>query len=313
MTEQVVLEADDGHDIHALMFAPDQPLRGAIQVFHGLGEHAARYARFAAAANSRGLALCVHDHRGHGGHAEMQGYLADTNGWERLVSDGLVVYDALSKRFAEVPVVLLGHSMGSFVAQRFAMYHGDRLDALILSASTWPSRIEMFAGKLAAHFECWRVGPQRESKLLDRQGFSRFNKRFEPGRTGLDWLSRDEAEVDKYVADPLCGGPYTAGLWRDLTGGLLAMHSDTELMRVPSDLPILITGGEHDPVGGADGMGHLALHYAQTGHSRLKVKVYPEGRHEMLNEINCDEVMRDWLDWIELNPQTKKPRSKSGA
>ena len=179
------------------------------------------------------------------------------------------------------------------------MHYGGLLDALLLSASTWPSRIESRAGNMLARIECWRLGAHRHSALLDKLGFGDFNKPFEPARTRLDWLSRDPDEVDAYIADPLCGGPYTAGLWRDLSGGLFKIASDVEIGRVPSDLPILITGGEKDPVGGERGMGQLALHYAQTSHSRLTVKIYPDGRHEMLNEINRDQVTADWLNWIE--------------
>ena len=120
----------------------------------------------------------------------------------------------------------------------------------------------------------------------------------------MDWLSRDEAEVDKYVADSLCGGPYSCGLWQDLIGGLFYVSSDRAVSHIPADLPILITGGESDPVGGDKGMTKLAMHYAQTSHQRLSVKIYPGGRHEMLNEINRDEVTADWLNWVAATTHT---------
>jgi len=116
----------------------------------------------------------------------------------------------------------------------------------------------------------------------------------------MDWLSRDANEVDRYIADPLCGGPFTCGLWRDLLGGLFALGSDRALRRVPGELPILITGGSADPVGGEDGMARLAMHYMQTLHQRVQLKIYADGRHEMLNETNRDQVTVDWLDWIQL-------------
>ncbi len=295
------LDAGDGHEIHVQFWSPADKARGVIQIIHGLGEHGNRYARFAEAAASRGFVVAVHDHRGHGGHGDTPGFFAAKNGWQLLLADSLIVHEFLAMRFAELPVTLLGHSMGSFVAQGFAMHYGGRLDALLLSASTWAPRIETLAGNLLARLECWRVGAHRNSALLDKLGFGDFNKPFAPARTELDWLSRDPQEVDAYVADPLCGGPYAAGLWRDLTGGLLKIATDDNVSRVPSDLPILITGGEQDPVGGERGMGKLALHYAQTGHGRLTVKIYEEGRHEMLNDINRVEVTADWLDWIEQN------------
>jgi alpha-beta hydrolase superfamily lysophospholipase len=115
----------------------------------------------------------------------------------------------------------------------------------------------------------------------------------------MDWLSRDEAEVDLYLADPLCGGPFTCGLWLDFMAGLHELASDHALARIPADLPILISGGSADPVGGEKGMTRLAMQYMQTLHQRVKLKIYPEGRHEMLNEVNRDEVTADWLDWID--------------
>lgn len=296
--EEIVLTADDGHRIHMQLFAPSANAVGLIQILHGLGEHADRYHRFATAANERSFAVCIHDHRGHGRHADERGFFAAKDGWHRLTSDALLVQESAAGRFSDVPITLLGHSMGSFIAQHFAMVHGARLAALLLSGSNWQPRLMLVLAHVIARIECWRLGERHGSNLLDKLLFADFNKPFEPARTGLDWLSRDDAEVDKYVADSLCGGPYTAGLWRDLTGGLLGITSDHAVSRVPTDLPILISGGEQDPVGGDKGMGKLAVHYAQTSHARLKVKIYADARHEMLNETNRDEVTSDWLDWI---------------
>jgi len=301
-----ILAADNGHKIHTQLWQPDGDCAAIIQVVHGLGEHADRYARFAAAAVERGYAVCAHDHRGHGRHAEHPGYFAVTKGWDRVVNDVDVVNESVCQTLPGVPVVLLGHSMGSYIAQHFAMYHGARLAGMILSASTWPLKLKLLPAFVIAHVESWRLGASANSRLLHKLGFSDFNKPFSPARTELDWLTRDKEEVDKYIADPLCGGPYTCGLWRDLFGGLLRIYSDNSLRRISSELPILITGGELDAVGGDKGMGRLATRYAQTLHSRLKVRIYPEGRHEMLNEMNRDEVTRDWLDWIDATTGTSR-------
>ena len=301
-----ILAVDDGHKIHTQLWQPHGVPIAIIQVVHGLGEHADRYARFAAAAVERGYAVCAHDHRGHGPHAEHPGYFAVTKGWDRVVNDVDVVNEFVRQTLPGVPVVLLGHSMGSYIAQNFAMYHSARLAGLILSASTWPPKLKLLPAFVIAHIEAWRLGASANSQLLHKLGFSDFNKPFNPARTDLDWLTRDEDEVDKYIADPLCGGPYTCGLWRDLFGGLLQIYSDNSLRRISSELPILITGGELDAVGGDKGMGKLAMRYAQTLHSRLKVRIYPEGRHEMLNEMNRDEVTRDWLDWIDATTGTSR-------
>jgi alpha-beta hydrolase superfamily lysophospholipase len=301
-SQELTLQTEDLHEIHIRLFAPQGEVRGVIQIIHGLGEHAGRYKRFADAANIRGFAVVAYDQRGHGDHdPENRGYFGARDGWNLLVSDALCVHEFAKEQFPGKPQILMGHSMGSFVAQSFAMHHGSRIDALILSGSTWTGRLEAMAANLLARIECWRVGAHRTSKLLDKLGYSNFNRRFEPARTEYDWLSHDDTEVDRYAEDPRCGGPYTAGAWRDLTGGLYEIGSDLQISRIPTDLPILISGGELDPVGGERKMGKLALHYAQTSHGRLKVKIYPGGRHEMLNEVNRDQVTADWLDWIEQN------------
>lgn len=297
-TETINADAPDGHRIALDLYAPDGNVRGIVQVLHGLGEHAGRYGRFAEAAVAEGFAVAAHNHRGHGENPKVRGFFALENGWERLVEDAFAVQEFAVDAVGISKVALLGHSMGSFLAQSFAIHHGARLSALLLSGSTWQSRAKLFPAHLLAREEVIRLGAKSPSPLLDKLGFDKLNRPFEPARTPYDWLSRDENEVDAYIADPLNGGPFTSGLWQDLTGGMLGIAADSALQRIPADLPVLITGGGKDSLGGDAGMGKLALHYAQTGHQRLTVKIYPDGRHEMLNELNRDEVTADWLDWL---------------
>ena len=292
------LNTADDHEIPVYLWEPAEEAVAVVQIFHGLGEHSARYARFAEAATDAGYAVCAHDHRGHGPEADPVAFFAPKDGWRRLVADGHLVFELLQNRYPGKPVVLLGHSMGSYVAQSYAMRFGDELAALILSGSTWPARMLIRIGRLLACIESWRLGQKGESVLLDKLGFGDFNKKFEPARTELDWLSRDTEEVDRYVADPLCGGPYSTGLWRDLLGGLLEISRDTALRKIPADLPVLITGGTDDPVGGATGMRQLISHYEASSHRRVSLRVYADGRHEMFNEINRDEFTADLLRWI---------------
>jgi alpha-beta hydrolase superfamily lysophospholipase len=236
----------------------------------------------------------------------VRNHFADADGWQLLNDDIQLVNDDIRQHFSAAPVVMLGHSMGSFLAQTFAVHFGGRLSGLILSGSTWPSRLQVVPALVIAHIESWRLGVRGESALLDTLGFGAFNKRFAPTRTDYDWLSRDEAEVDKYVASEICGGPFSCAAWKDLLGGLLDISSDAAIRKVPADLPILVTGGAADPVGGEKRMSKLAMHYAQTAHARLTVKIYADGRHEMLNEINRDEVTRDWLDWVETTTSSAR-------
>lgn len=294
-----VLEAEDGHGIQLQTWATDGEPAGAIQLLHGLGEHIMRYDRFAVAAAGRGYAVYGHDHRGHGLSEGERGYFADENGWYKVVEDVRVVNEHIREAHPSKPLIMLGHSMGSFIAETFAMHYGAHLDGLLLSGSSWPQRLQVLPGRLLAKLESLRVGRRGNSDLINALGFNAFNRPFRPVRTEMDWLSRDEAEVDRYIVDPLCGGPFTCGLWLDFLGGLFDLGSDHALTRIPGDLPILITGGSADPVGGDKGMTGLAMHYMQTLHQRVKLKLYPEGRHEMLNEVNRDEVTGDWLEWMD--------------
>lgn len=295
------INAEGNHSIPVYLWEPGETPTAVIQIFHGLGEHSARYDRFAQAAMSHGYAVCAHDHRGHGPTAEKIGFFAAKNGWDLLVSDSHLVTQFLQQKFEKRPVVLLGHSMGSYIAQSYAMRFGHDLTALILSGSTWPARLQLSILRLLARFESWRHGKGGGSPLLDKLGFGAFNKPFEPARTELDWLSREPSEVDAYIDDPLCGGPYTTGLWLDLLYGLLSISTNQALQQISPDLPILITGGADDPVGGERGMNELAARYKSTGHVSLSTRIYPDGRHEMLNETNRNEFTDDLLRWIAQN------------
>ena len=296
---QADLLAEDGHVISVNHWLPEsgEAPRAVVQIFHGLGEHAARYERFAKVCNNSGFAVVVHDHRGHGAVANPAGHYADHAGWDKIVADALLVNQQLTRRFPGMPIVLLGHSMGSYIAQSFVMRHPAAAAMLILSASTFANRLELRAANTLSSMLAL-FGKQTKSAFLNNTGFNAFNKPFEPARTDLDWLSRDEAEVDRYLADPLCGGLFTNQLWRDLTGGLLEITSANAVASIPPEIPILIMGGQDDPVGGEKGLTKLSDVYRQTGHADITLQIYAGGRHEMLNETNRDAVTADIISWI---------------
>lgn len=297
MTEQFKLAATDGKDIHGHVWTPGGEARLVVQLLHGMGEYAGRYVTFGNELSAADFAVVAHDFRGHGPNAELRGHYADKEGWRLNLDDCRIVNEFAREQFPGKPLVLMGHSMGSFFAQNYAMDHS--LDGLILSASTWPNKPLIYPGLVLAKIESLRLGRRGKSALLDKMGFGDFNKPYQPARTDYDWLSRDDAQVDKYVEDPLCGGTFSTAFWLDVLKGMLHVGSDKSLLRIPSDLPILITGGEDDAVGGDDGLGKLMLHYAQTLHQRLKIKMYKGGRHEMLFETNRDEVVSDLIEWLD--------------
>ena len=297
--ERQSLQAFDGRRILVDIWRPSDPV-ALVHVFHGLGEHPARYERFARHCNTLGFAVAAHNHRGHGeNYSEDElGHYDDSDGWDKVISDAAHVQDSITRQMPDIPLVLLGHSMGSYIAQSFVMRGHGSAAALILSATAFNSPLQLRIGHWLAAFESFRGGKRNKSKLLNKIGFGEFNKPFKPNRTDFDWLSRDENEVDKYVADPLCGSDSSSGLWFDLTGGLLEVSSLQALRKIPADLPILITGGSQDPVGGQKGLTRLASKYEEAGHTGTTLKIYDGGRHEMLNETNRDQFSQDLSDWM---------------
>ena len=293
------LDAIDGRPIPVQIWKPasGEP-RCVIQVLHGLAEHAARYNRFGKSAGAKGIAVVAHDHRGHGSQATRLGHFADDDGWRKVLGDVTRVQEFIRENHPETPIVLLGHSMGSFIAQASVMRSNGDLAALILSGSSYGSRLRIRIARLVAQLEIWRNGVRAPSDLMNKLNFQAFNKAFEPARTEFDWLSTDDEEVDRYIADPLCGAISSGGLWRDLTGGLLQIMSVDALRRIPAAMPILITGGARDPVGGLRGMTRLRKAYEASGHRNVTLKIYPDARHEILNETNREAVTRDLLGWI---------------
>ena len=297
--ERQSLQAKDGRRILIDIWNPSQP-KALIHLFHGLGEHPARYERFANHCNSLGFAVAAHNHRGHGENCpeDELGHYADKDGWDKVISDAALVQDELIRQLPNIPVILLGHSMGSYIAQSFLMRGHGSVNALVLSATAFNSRLQLRIGHWLAAFESMRGGKRNKSALLNKMGFGAFNKPFQPNRTEFDWLSRDENEVDKYVADPLCGADSSSGLWFDMTGGLLEVSSLKALRKIPADMPVLITGGSDDPVGGQKGLTLLAKKYEESGHANTMLKIYESGRHEMLNETNRDEFSQDLTQWM---------------
>jgi alpha-beta hydrolase superfamily lysophospholipase len=297
--ERQSLQAGDGRRILIDIWRPPQPT-ALIHVFHGLAEHPARYERFARHCNAQGLAVAAHNHRGHGENCSEDelGHYADNDGWDHVISDARLVQDELIRQWPNIPIILLGHSMGSYIAQSFLVRGHGSVSALVLSASNFNMRAQLRIAHWIAAFESVRGGKRNKSKLLNKMAFGEFNKPFRPNRTDFDWLSRDENEVDKYVADPLSGSDSSSRLWFDLTGGLLEVSSLQALRKIPVDLPVLITGGSVDPVGGRKGLTLLAKKYRESGHANTTLKIYECSRHEMLTETNRDEYSKDLTGWI---------------
>lgn len=296
------LSRPDGATIHASRWTPDGEPTAIVQIAHGMAEHAGRYERFAQALTGAGYTVYAEDHRGHGrtGEAATLGYFADDDGWSKVVEDMHAVTQHALAEHPGLPVVLFGHSMGSFLTRDYAVRHGGDLSAAVVCGTAGDPGMLGKVGGTIASVEARVRGRRHPSALLNKLTFGAYNGAFKPTRTDFDWLSRDEAEVDKYIADPLCGFLCTSSFYSDLLGGLARVNNDAVLAGVPSELPMLVISGTQDPVGGkqAADVNGVADQLRRSGVTDVTVKLYPEARHELLNETNRDEVTADVLAWI---------------
>lgn len=277
------------------------PPRGIVQIVHGMAEHAGRYAGFACFLVEHGFTVYAADLRGHGktaGTADNFGYLADTNGFERVVDDQFELNTIITQRHPNVPIILIGHSFGSFVAQRYVQRYGESVQMVVLLGSSGPNSAAK-AGRILAGIVSAFGGKKRPSKFLNSMTFGAYNKRFLPAKTPFDWLSRDEDAVRHYVRDPACGFVCTAGFFQDLLYGLDTVHRSAALSGIPKELPIVLFSGDDDPVGGyGKSLQMLVRLYDQAGVKNVRLTLYPGARHELLNETNKQQVMTDILESI---------------
>jgi len=301
-TSSIRLAAEDGVELFVYCWAPDRPPRAVVQIAHGLAEHGGRYARLAEALTSAGYAVYADDHRGHGRTAqgpEDLGFFAPEGGWAKCVDDLWQINRRIAADHPRVPIVFLGHSMGSFLGQDFIAQHGEALAGAVFCGSNGKPPALAALGKLIARLERLRLGRRGRSALLDQMGFGAFNKPFEPARTPFDWLSRDPVEVDRYIADPLCGARSTTQLWIDLLGGLSRIASPSLQAKIPKDLPIHLIAGGRDPVtGDTKGLEQLIGAYRAAGLTRISHRFYAGARHELFNETNRAEVTSDLIAWL---------------
>ncbi|MBO3725382.1 lysophospholipase [Actinomyces bowdenii] len=277
------------------------PPRAVIQVVHGMAEHAARYGRFAAAAVEAGYAVHADDHRGHGLTTadQARGHLAERDGWELVVADLSMLLDRIRATYPGVPVILMGHSWGSFLARDLAARRGQELTGLILLGAGSGAGTLTAPGMALASAESRMRGGSRPSRLLHALAFGPYRRHFAPNRTEVDWLSRDPAEVDRYVADPLCGFVTTSGFFLDLLAGMAAISTREHARSMPPGLPMLLASGDRDPVGAMGaGVRRVATMYRHAGVREVALTLYPGARHELLNETNRGQVTADLLAWI---------------
>lgn len=304
--------ADGKTDIHAVEWLPEGQPKAVLQISHGVAEYILRYEPFAEYLTARGFAAAGHDHLGHGGSVSPGGarlYFGPKGSWKWVVDDLYTRRNLLGKRFPGLPIFLLGHSMGSFLARTYLIRYPSTVDGAILMGTGQMSPALIAGGRAVAALERRKVGEDRTSPMVDRLAFGAYNKLFAPNRTGFDWLSLDPENVDRYIADPLCGGSASIGLFRELLDGLRFISRPENLKKMNANTPILFISGAMDPVGDrGKGVQRAYRSFQKAGVRDVSIQLYPELRHEILNEACREDVYQDLYRWLseKLNASVRR-------
>lgn len=277
----------------------DTEPKAIMVIAHGMAEHSGRYDHFARFLAENGFAVYMNDHAGHGRSAQIKGHFADKDGWECVVKDINALMDQAVERHPGLPVFLMGHSMGSFIARSFLIRYGQRLTGCVI-CGTMGRNPGVAAGKAIATAQIKLMGPRSNGERISKLTGAGYNKRIENPVNGSAWLSTDDAVCRAFEADPLCNFPFTAAGYRDMFTGIAEISSLEWAQKVPKELPIFLIAGDQDPVGAyGEGPKQAADWLQEAGVHSVQLKLYPGMRHEVLNEIGKEEVYQDVLDWLE--------------
>lgn len=297
--EESTFLSTTGDKLSKLIWRPDGTPKGVVQLAHGMAEHILRYNGMAQALNDAGFAVVGNNHLGHGETAVIQGYFAKKGGWDVLLNDMHKVRQDTEKEYPGLPYFLLGHSAGSFLVRCYLFEHSQGLRGTVLTGTGSFSRTEIRLGLLLSRILIlWGMG-RRPAILVDTLAFSANNKPFLPAQTPFDWLSRDQEQVQAYAHDPMCGFPFTAKGYHDMFTGMKRMADLNSMKAMDKGLAVLFLSGSRDPVGkNGAGMQRVADAFRDAGMKDITVKLYPEARHEVFNEVNRQEVYDDLLSWL---------------
>lgn len=317
MLHTETIKAVDGKPLPLTIWQQEGSSRpkSIVQILHGMTEHSLRYGPTAERLAAQGHIVVSCDHRGHGNRCEDSnelGYLGGNKGWQLIQADTYSVNQYIRSQHHATPLFLLGHSMGSIVALDFIQHHRNLVDGVILSGSFFQAPLISRATNLIARLERIRQGGQGRSTIIKLLTFDAFNRTFrrEGGQTGYEWLTRDPAIAQAYAKDERCGFTATNEFWDEFTAACSKIFTYKSFKRLPKDIPYYLLSGTKDPVGGRKGerVRTLANKIKQAGVSQIETHLYPEGRHEMFNEVNRDEVVDNLLEWLEKMAQHRHSR-----
>jgi alpha-beta hydrolase superfamily lysophospholipase len=308
------ISMDDGTCLFLRRWKTKAAPKAVLHIIHGMAEHSKRYTGLAELLAEEGIEVWAADQRGHGetacneqnkvGLGGLFGHCADGDGFARVTLDIDTVNKAIRKEYPDTPLFLMGHSWGSFIAQNYIEnFEGGEdqitLAGCILSGSRGPDGLKIAIGATAMSFLAFVFGERNGSRLAKAAADGPYSKAFRPNRTEFDWLSRDEKVVDTYAADPFCGFLCSTGFYRDMALALKRIHLPAEMAKIRKGLPVYVFSGSADPVGdmGASPAA-LVVAYRHLGIENLETVLYPDARHETLNETNRDEVQASLVSWL---------------
>lgn len=305
--ESFNIKTPDGTEIKATKYIPKTDSIGSVIIVHGMAEHQKRYSEFAEILNDNHFTVYTYDQRGHGetaGSIEKIGFFAPKNGWDKVVSDLHLLVEIVKEENSELPLFILGHSMGSFVTRSYIISGSPHINGVIFSGTAGSAGLLGKAGIFISAMVALFRGKEFPSKIMDSLSFGDFNKAFKPNRTKFDWLSKDESAVDKYINDTYCGTVFSAQFFNDMLKGIEKANNPKFAKLISNDLPMFLFSGKDDPVGDfGKGVVKVEAMYKECGIKNIKTILYEKGRHEMLNETNKKDVYSDIVNW--LNAQIK--------
>lgn len=304
-TEKIA-STDSKNNLNVIIWETEKEPIGVLQIVHGMAEYIDRYDNFAKYMTEQGFNVIGHDHLGHGHSVSDEhdyGFFAEENGDKIIIEDMHSVTQYAREKWEELPNFILGHSMGSFCLRQYLTKYSNDVFGAVIMGTGWIPSAAAFLGKTIATNTCKSKGSHTVNPLLIKLTLEPYNKPFAPARTNCDWLSRDEKQVDLYVNDKLCGFDFTAGAYKDFFTILEKIAKNRQLIGMRKSLPILITSGSVDPVGGKKACEKLNAQYKRCGIDDVTLKLWENDRHEILNELDKSDVYQYIYNWLKSKIQ----------
>lgn len=303
--EDIYFESRDGvSKLHAIVWSDEtkNPI-GILQIIHGMAEYIERYDDFARFMVEKGFVVVGDDHLGHGdsvGENGTFGYFCKKDPATVLVRDEHRLKKLMEAKYPGVPYYILGHSMGSFIARNYLNRYGSGIQGMIVMGTGNQSKALLGASKVLVGLTGFFCGEKHVAKFINKLAFGTYNRAIEDAKTNVDWLTKDEAIVDKYIADERCGFTFTVNGFRGLFELIYRLQKPKNLVTIPKKIPVFFVSGEEDPVGDyGEGVIGAKNDLVRAGLENVSMKLYPGDRHEILNETDKDIVYQDIYEWIE--------------